>query len=56
MTYLVGWILAQSPILGTTITVARLKYRGYIPLSEMYKSVSLQFNEPLYTRPVRTVV
>ena len=51
-----GWAVARSPILGTTITVARLKQRGYIPLSEMYKSVSLQFNEPLYTRPVRTVV
>ena len=51
-----GWAVAQSPILGTTITVARLIQRGYIPLSEMYKAVSLQFNEPLYTRPVRTVV
>lgn len=51
-----GWAIAQSPILGTTITVARLIHRGYIPLSAMYKSVSLQFNEPLYTRPVRTVV
>ena len=44
-----GWAVAQSPILGTTITVDRLKGRGYIPFSEMYKIVSLQFNEPLYT-------
>lgn len=51
-----GWAVAQSPILGTTITVDRLKRRGYIPFSDLYRSVSLQFNEPLYTRSVRTVV
>ena len=28
-----------------------LKMRGYIPRVEMYKSVSPQFNEPLYTVP-----
>lgn len=44
-----GWAVAQSPILGTTITVDRLKCRGYSPFAEMYKRVSLQFNEPLYT-------
>jgi len=27
-----GWAIAQSPILGTTITVDRLKKRGYISL------------------------
>lgn len=32
-----------------TITVVGLKHRAYIPLSEMFISVSLQFNEPLYT-------
>jgi len=31
-----GWAIAQSPILGTTITVERLKKRGYIPLSSIY--------------------
>jgi hypothetical protein len=31
-----GWAIAQSPILGTTITVERLKKRGYIPLLELY--------------------
>jgi len=51
-----GWAIAQSPILNTTITIKRLKKRGYIPLNEMYRKVSPQFNEPLYTRPVRTVV
>lgn len=51
-----GWAIAQSPILGTTITVDRLKKRGYTSLLEIYKSISPQLNEPLYTRPVRTVV
>jgi len=27
-----GWAIAQSPILGTIITVDRLKMRGYVPL------------------------
>jgi RNA-directed DNA polymerase len=31
-----GWAIAQSPILGTTITVDRLKKRGYISLLELY--------------------
>lgn len=51
-----GWAVAQSPILGTTITLERLKKRGYIPLLDIYKLISPQLNEPLYTRPVRTVV
>jgi len=34
-----GWAIAQSPILGTTITVERLKLRGYIPLLELYNQV-----------------
>lgn len=32
-----GWAVAQSPILGTTITIERLKKRGYIGLVEYYK-------------------
>jgi len=36
-----GWAVAQSPILGTTITVKRLKMRGYISLVEYYKTASL---------------
>ncbi len=51
-----GWRVAQSPILGTTITVDRLKKRGYKSLLDIYKEISPQLNEPLYTRPVRTVV
>jgi group II intron reverse transcriptase/maturase len=51
-----GWAVAQSPILNTTITLDRLKQRGYISMLEIYKQISPQLNEPLYTRPVRTVV
>ena len=51
-----GWAIAQSPILGTTITIDRLKKRGYISLLDIYRKISPQLNEPLYTRPVRTVV
>ncbi len=51
-----GWAVAQSPILGTTITVERLARRGYESLISYYEKVSPQLNEPLYTRPVRTVV
>ena len=51
-----GWAIAQSPILGTTITVETLKKRGYVSLLDIYKRISPQLNEPLYTRPVRPVV
>jgi group II intron reverse transcriptase/maturase len=51
-----GWAVSQSPILGTTITLDRLKKRGYVPLLDYYLIVAPQLNEPLYTRPVRTVV
>lgn len=36
-TNLGGWRTAQSPILGTTITLKRLKLRGYISLLDYYK-------------------
>ncbi len=51
-----GWRIAQSPILSTTITLARLGKRGYESMHDYYERVSPMFNEPLYTRPVRTVV
>jgi group II intron reverse transcriptase/maturase len=51
-----GWAIAQSPILGTTITIARLAKRGYESLLSYYEKVAPHLNEPLYTRPVRTVV
>lgn len=31
-----GWAIAQSPILGTTITVERLRKRGYVSMLELY--------------------
>ena len=43
-----GWAVAQSPILGTTITLNRLIKRGYISLLDIYKKISPQLNEPLY--------
>jgi RNA-directed DNA polymerase len=51
-----GWVIAQSPILGTTITLERLRKRGYESMLDYYSKVSPQLNEPLYTRSVRTVV
>jgi group II intron reverse transcriptase/maturase len=51
-----GWAIAQSPILGTTITLAKLCKRGYESLLTYYEKVAPHLNEPLYTRPVRTVV
>jgi len=51
-----GWAVAQSPILGTTITLDRLRKRGYEALLTVYEKIAPHLNEPLYTRPVRTVV
>lgn len=51
-----GWAVAQSPILNTTITLDRLRKRGYEAMLEYYFKVAPALNEPLYTRPVRTVV
>jgi group II intron reverse transcriptase/maturase len=44
-----GWAIAQSPILGTTITLERLRKRGYEAMLDYYLKVSPQLNEPLYT-------
>ncbi len=35
-----GWAIAQSPILGITITIERLEKRGYISLSSMYNQMN----------------
>ena len=51
-----GWAVAQSPILRTTITLPRLRRRGYESMLSYYRKRFLRFNEPPYTRPVRTVV
>lgn len=44
-----GWAIAQSPIMGTTITLKRLKQRGYISMQELYEQLNPSFHEPLYT-------
>lgn len=51
-----GWATARSPILKTTITISRLHHRGYQSMTTIYESIAPHLNEPLYTRPVRTVV
>jgi group II intron reverse transcriptase/maturase len=51
-----GWAVAQSPILTTTITLERLRKRGYEAMLPLYEKIAPHLNEPLYTRPVRTVV
>ncbi|MFZ3272864.1 MAG: group II intron reverse transcriptase/maturase [Lutibacter sp.] len=59
-----GWAVAQSPILGTTITLKRLKQRGYKALLDIYIMLNpsfhslsrIYFGKPPCTRPVRTVV
>jgi RNA-directed DNA polymerase len=51
-----GWAVAQSPILGTTITMERLIKRGYESMFSYYEKVSPDLNEPLYARPACTVV
>ncbi len=51
-----GWAVAQSPILITTITLKRLAAKGYEAMLDHYKKVAPHLNEPLYTRPARTVV
>ncbi len=44
-----GWAIAQSPILNTTITLERLRKRGYESMESYYQKVNPMFNEPLYT-------
>jgi RNA-directed DNA polymerase len=46
-----GWAVAQSPILGTTITLDRLCKRGYESMLSVYEKIAPHLNEPLYTRP-----
>jgi RNA-directed DNA polymerase len=46
-----GWAIAQSPILGTTITVDNLKKRGYIPMVDFYKKVKPQNSFQGYILP-----
>ena len=41
-----GWATAQSPILGTTITLKRLKQKGYESLTETYIQLNPSLCEP----------
>ena len=51
-----GWAIAQTPILSTTITLQRMKKRGYQSLTYVYIELNPWLCEPPYTRVVRTVV
>ena len=44
-----GWAIAQSPILTTTITLDRLRKRGYESMLTLYVKIAPHLNEPLYT-------
>ncbi|MBW6481012.1 MAG: group II intron reverse transcriptase/maturase, partial [Bacteroidales bacterium] len=44
-----GWAIAQSPILGTTITLKRLKQRKYQAMLDVYLQLNPSFCEPLST-------
>jgi hypothetical protein len=41
-----GWAIAQSPILNTTITLKRLKQRGYQSLTDVYIELNPSLCEP----------
>lgn len=41
-----GWAIAQSPILSTTITLKRLKQRGYESLTDVYIELNPSLCEP----------
>ncbi len=42
-----GWAVAQSPILVTTITLERLRKRGYEAMLTYYEKIAPHLNEPL---------
>jgi len=44
-----GWAIAQSPILSTTITLKRLKQKGYQSLTDVHIELNPSFCEPPYT-------
>ena len=44
-----GWAIAHSPILNTTITLARLQQRGYESLFSYYSKIFHSCSEPLST-------
>jgi len=40
-TRLGGWAVAQSPMLGTTITISRLKRKGYESMVDYYSKLKV---------------
>jgi len=42
-----GWSQSCSPMMRTTVTISRLKRRGYIEFSEYYQRFYIQLNPPL---------
>jgi hypothetical protein len=50
-----GWAIAQSPILGTTITIQRLKKRLYESMLNVYFRINPSLYEPPY-EPVPTFI
>ena len=51
-----GWRIAQSPILTTTITLLRLKKKGYRSMLEICMELNPSLCEPPYTRPAWPVL
>ena len=51
-----GWAVAQSPILTTTITLQRLRKRGYESLLDVYLKLNPSLCEPPNARTARSVV
>lgn len=43
-----GWAVAQSPILGSTITLQRLDKRGYISMSSLYHQITKDYKQSLF--------
>ena len=43
-----GWAIAQSPILRTTITLERLKKRGYESMLDIYKQITPDRRDSLF--------
>lgn len=50
------WAVAQSPILITTITLQRLRKRGYESMLDVYLELNPSLCEPPYARTARPVV
>jgi retron-type reverse transcriptase len=55
-THMGSWATARSPILTTTITMSRLRRRGYESMTTVYESIAPHLNEPLYVRVAYTAV